>query len=46
MIAGLWGMNFQYMPILSWRWGATVVVAFMVIVCLLLYRNFRRRDWL
>jgi magnesium transporter len=46
MIAGIYGMNFQYMPILSWRWGYPVVFAGMVIICLLLYRNFRRRDWL
>jgi magnesium transporter len=46
MIAGIYGMNFHYMPILSWKWGYPVVLAFMVTVCLLLYRNFRRRDWL
>jgi magnesium transporter len=46
MIAGIWGMNFRYMPILQWRWGYPVALVFMVIVCVLLYRNFRRRDWL
>jgi magnesium transporter len=46
MIAGIYGMNFQYMPILGWRWGYPVVLAGMVIICVLLYRNFRRRDWL
>jgi magnesium transporter len=46
MIAGIYGMNFNYMPILSWKWGYPVVLLFMAIVCLLLYRNFRRRDWL
>jgi magnesium transporter len=46
LITGIWGMNFQYMPILSWRWGYPVVLAGMAIVCVLLYRNFRRRDWL
>jgi magnesium transporter len=46
MIAGIYGMNFHYMPILSWRWGYPAVLLFMAIVCLLLYRNFRRRDWL
>jgi magnesium transporter len=46
MIAGIYGMNFNYMPILNWRWGYPTVLLFMAIVCLLLYRNFRRRDWL
>jgi magnesium transporter len=46
MIAGIYGMNFHYMPILSWKWGYPAVLVFMAIVCLLLYRNFRRRDWL
>jgi magnesium transporter len=46
MIAGIYGMNFHYMPILDWKYGYPVVVIGMVVVCLLLYRNFRRRDWL
>jgi magnesium transporter len=46
MIAGIYGMNFSNMPILNWQWGYPVVLVFMATVCLLLYRNFRRRDWL
>jgi magnesium transporter len=46
LFAGIWGMNFKYVPILSWRWGYPVALASMAIVCLLLYRNFRRREWL
>jgi magnesium transporter len=46
MIAGIYGMNFEYMPILKWHWGYPTVMSFMVIVWVLLYRNFRRRDWL
>lgn len=46
MFAGIYGMNFDYMPILNWKWGYPVVLAFMATVCLVLYRNFRRRDWL
>lgn len=46
MIAGIYGMNFHYMPILDWKYGYPVVVIGMVLVCVLLYRNFRRRDWL
>ena len=46
MIAGIYGMNFEYMPGLKWHWGYPTFIAIMVIVCVLLYRNFRRRDWL
>jgi magnesium transporter len=46
MIAGIYGMNFDYMPGLKWHWGYPTFIAILVIVCLLLYRNFRRRDWL
>ncbi len=46
MIAGIYGMNFEYMPGLKWHWGYPTFISILVIVCVLLYRNFRRRDWL
>lgn len=46
MIAGIYGMNFHNMPALSWTWGYPVVLTLMVGISLVLYRNFRRRDWL
>jgi magnesium transporter len=46
MFAGIYGMNFEYMPGLKSHWGYPVFVALLVIITLLLYRNFRRRDWL
>jgi magnesium transporter len=46
MIAGIYGMNFKYMPILHWHWGYPIVMAVMIVSCLMLYRNFRHRDWL
>jgi magnesium transporter len=46
MIAGIYGMNFEYMPILKWHWGYPTIMAVMVIIWVLLFRNFRRRDWL
>ena len=45
-IAGIYGMNFEFMPELKWHWGYPVVVSFMVFVCLFLYRNFRNNNWL
>ncbi|MFT4108546.1 magnesium/cobalt transporter CorA [Propionicimonas sp.] len=46
MVAGIYGMNFEFMPELHSPWGYPVVIAGMVAVCLLLYRNFRRQGWL
>ncbi len=45
-IAGIYGMNFDNMPELAWRWGYPAVLLLMVAVCFLLYRTFRRRKWL
>ncbi len=44
--AGVWGMNFQYMPELSKPWAYPAALAFMtaVAVCLLVF--FRLRGWL
>ncbi len=44
--AGIWGMNFEMMPELKWRWGYPVALAIMATTCLLLYRRFRRAGWL
>jgi magnesium transporter len=46
LIAGIYGMNFDYMPVLHLHWGYPAVLAAMVGICMILYRNFRRRDWL
>ncbi len=46
MIAGLYGMNFKYMPETELTWGYPFVVASMFIACGLLYRWFRKVGWL
>ena len=45
-IAGVYGMNFEYMPELRWQYGYPVVASIMVAVSLALYRGFRRSGWL
>ncbi len=45
-MAGVYGMNFDYMPELHWTWGYPTVLLVMVIVCSLLFRTFRRNHWL
>ena len=45
-IAGLYGMNFENMPELHWRFGYPLVLLGVAVVCLVLYRSFRRSGWL
>lgn len=46
MACGVYGMNFDHMPELHWRYGYVLVLGLMSIVCLVLYRGFRRNGWL
>ena len=46
MIAGIYGMNFRYMPELKWQLGYPLVLLFMASVCFALYRYFKRVGWL
>lgn len=45
-IAGIYGMNFEHMPELKWRYGYEAVLVAIVVVCGLLYRRFRKTGWL
>ena len=45
-IAGIYGMNFSHMPELSWAYGYPLVMAVMAVICLGLYRAFKRSGWL
>jgi magnesium transporter len=46
MIAGIYGMNFDFMPETTWVFGYPLIVGAMLVVCTLLYRGFRRNGWL
>ncbi|MFI1917197.1 magnesium and cobalt transport protein CorA [Nocardia sp. NPDC020380] len=46
MIAGIYGMNFEHMPELTWHFGYPAVIAVMLVICGGLYANFHRNDWL
>jgi magnesium transporter len=45
-IAGIYGMNFDNMPELAWKYGYFLIIGVIVSVCLALYRLFRRNGWL
>ncbi len=44
--AGIWGMNFKNMPELQWEYGYPTALAVITVVCLFLYRRFKRAGWL
>ena len=46
LIVGVYGMNFDFMPELGWKYGYPLVIGFMVLVFLLIYFWFRRKKWL
>ena len=45
-IAGIYGMNFEFMPELKWRYGYFTVLAGIAGVCSVLYWRFRKNGWL
>jgi len=45
-IAGIYGMNFEFMPELSWRYGYFVVWGVMLLVLLGMVIYFKRKKWL
>jgi magnesium transporter len=46
MVTGIYGMNFDNMPELHWKWGYPAVMVTILVVCLVLYRVFKRNQWL
>ncbi|MBK5100351.1 MAG: magnesium/cobalt transporter CorA [Desulfobacteraceae bacterium] len=45
-IAGVFGMNFKYMPELEWRWAYPIVWLVMLTAGISMLIGFRRRKWL
>jgi magnesium transporter len=45
-VAGIYGMNFDHMPELHWRYGYFLVLSLILGVCVGLHRLFRRNGWL
>jgi len=46
MVAGVYGMNFENMPELGWRFGYPLSLALMVLIDLYLFYRFRKAKWL
>ncbi len=45
-MAGIWGMNFEVMPELKWRYGYPLALGAIVLAGAVLYRRFRKVGWL
>ncbi|MEA2781295.1 MAG: magnesium transporter [Rhodospirillaceae bacterium] len=45
-IAGIYGMNFQNMPELHWRFGYPIIMFVIIGICGLLYSRFKRSGWI
>lgn len=45
-IAGVYGMNFEFMPELDWRYGYPACLAFMFAVAGIMFGYIRRKKWL
>jgi magnesium transporter len=46
MVAGIYGMNFDVMPELRWKYGYPMVVTGLVLITGFLYRKFKKANWL
>ena len=45
-VAGIYGMNFEYMPELKSPYGYYTVVALMATICGILFWRFRKNGWI
>jgi magnesium transporter len=45
-VAGIYGMNFEHMPELHWRYGYPLVLSVITAICLVLFRAFKHNGWL
>ncbi|MFG3004833.1 magnesium and cobalt transport protein CorA [Streptomyces calvus] len=46
MVCGVYGMNFDHMPELRWKYGYPLVLAVTVTICLGIHRTLKRNGWL
>jgi len=46
LVAGIYGMNFKYMPELDWFWGYPMVYMIMLAIGVVMLIYFRKKKWL
>jgi magnesium transporter len=45
-IAGIYGMNFEYMPELTKKWGYPAVLILMMVIAVVIYQWFKKKKWI
>jgi len=45
-LAGIWGMNFEFMPEIKWKYGYPMALGIIGSIAGILYWRFRRQGWL
>jgi len=45
-LTGIYGMNFEYMPELSWKWSYPIILSVMFLIGLGMYFFFKKKNWL
>ena len=46
LIAGIYGMNFEQMPELGWKYGYAWALGLMAVTTVVGYRYFKKKGWL
>jgi magnesium transporter len=46
MVAGIYGMNFDVMPELRWKFGYPMVLTGLLLITGFLYWKFKKAKWL
>jgi magnesium transporter len=46
LVAGIYGMNFRHMPELQWHYGYAYALGLMVLITVVGYWYFSKKDWL
>jgi magnesium transporter len=46
MVCGVYGMNFEFMPELHWKFGYAWAIGVIGVACFFLHRGFKRNGWL
>jgi magnesium Mg(2+) and cobalt Co(2+) transport protein (corA) len=44
-LVGVWGMNFQFMPELSWKYGYLFAWVVMILIGIIVWWYLKRKDW-
>jgi magnesium transporter len=46
LLAGIFGMNFQHMPSLTWSWTYPALLLLMATTAVVLWRYFKKNEWI